>query len=147
MDFSKFDEKVDIKGLQEDIEKAAENNSNYKEVPLGKYEVRIEKMELTESKKGDPMVSIWFKILSGEYTNSLLFFNQVITQGFQIHVTNELLRSLDSGIEVEFTSYTQYANLIMDIHEAIDGKLEYGIEYGETSKGFKTYKITDVFEV
>jgi len=34
----------------------------------------------------------------------------------------------------------------MDIHEAIDGKLEYGLKYGKNSKGYNTYEITDVFE-
>ncbi|SHF43655.1 hypothetical protein SAMN02746091_02527, partial [Caloramator proteoclasticus DSM 10124] len=50
-------------------------------------------------------------------------------------------------IEVEFESFSQYNDLILDIHEAIDGNLEYAVEYGETSKGFKTFKITEVFEV
>ena len=41
------------------------------------------------------MVSIWFKIVSdGDYKGSILFYNQVITQGFQIHNCNELLRKM-----------------------------------------------------
>lgn len=147
VDFSKFDKAVDLDGLKKDIEDSKENTGNFKEVPLGKYEVAVDKMELTESKKGDPMVSIWFKIISGEYKNSRLFFNQVITQGFQIHIVNELLRSMDTGLEgIEFESYSQYGQMLMDIHEAVDGQLEFAIEYGE-NKGFKTFEITEVFEV
>lgn len=96
------------------------------------------------------MVSIWFKIVSeGEYNGSLIFFNQVITQGFQIHIVNELLRSMDSSIAgvIEFESYSQYGQLLMDVHEAIDGKLEFALEYGQTKKGFPTYEITEVFDV
>lgn len=146
IDFSKFDKQMDLEGLKHDIEDAKENGGDFKEVPHGTYEVSINKLELTKSKKGDPMVSVWFKILTGEYKGSLIFMNQVITQGFQVHICNEFLRSLDSGVDVEFESYSQYAELLMDIAEAIDGQLEYGLEYGER-KGFNTFKITDVFEV
>lgn len=146
MDFEKFDKAIDLQGLKKDVEEAKENGGNYREVPHGTYEVSINKMELTASKKGDPMVSIWFKITAGEFKNSLIFYNQVITQGFQIHMANELLRSMDSGIDVEFESYSQYAQLLMDIHEEVDGSLEFALKYGER-KGFNTFEITDVFEV
>jgi hypothetical protein len=152
MDFSKFDKQVDIKGLEEDIKAAAENNMEFKEVPYGTYEVKVDKMELVEAKtSGNPMVSIWFKILNGDYKNSMIFYNKVImgttNDGFMIHSNNEFLKSLESGVEVEFHSYSQYAQLLLDIAEAIDGKLEYGLKYGENNKGYKTYEITDVFEV
>jgi hypothetical protein len=107
----------------------------------------VEKMELTLSKKGDPMVSIWFRILNGEYKNSMIFYNQVVVQGFQVHLANEFLRSLDSGIDVEFNDYEQYSNLLMDIHESINERLEYALEYGQGKNGFNTYKITEVFDV
>lgn len=72
--------------------------------------------------------------------------NQVITKGFQIHIANEFLRSLDSGSEISFETYSQYAQLLMDVHEAVDGQLEFAVEYGE-KKGFNTFEIVDVFEV
>lgn len=144
MDFSKFDKQVDLEGLKKDIEDSA--NNDFKEAPHGNYEVAITKLELAESKKGDPMVKVWFKILTGEYKNSLIFMNQVITQGFQIHIIDEFLRSLETDIEVKFESYSQYNDLLMDIFEAIDGNLEFGLKYGE-NKGFNTFEITDVFEV
>lgn len=146
LDYSKFDKAVDVEGLKKDIKEASENGGEYRDVPHGTYEVAVTKMELTESKKKDPMVSIWFKILDGEYKGSLIFFNQVVTQGFQFHIVNELLRSMDSGVDIEFESYAQYGQLLLDVHEAIDKKLEFGIEYGE-KKGFNTFKITDIFEV
>lgn len=146
IDFSKFDEKVDLDGLRNDIAEAESNSGDFKEVPHGNYEVKIQKLELGESKKGDPMFICWMKILSGDYANSLIFMNQVVTQGFQIHIVDDFLRSLDSGIEIGFESYAQYADMIMDVAEAINGNLEYAVEYGE-NKGFNTFKITDVFEV
>lgn len=163
MDFTKFDKSVDIEGLEKDIKEAAENGGNYKEVPKGTYEVKVEKMELTMSntdskgnardkdKSQNPMVSIWFKILNGEYKGSFIFYNKVVygtnNDGFMIHSNNEFLRSLDSGVDVEFESYSQYAQLLLDIHEAIDGKLEYALEYGENKQGYKTYEITEIYEV
>lgn len=144
MDFSKFDQKVDLEGLKKDIEDSA--NNDFKEVPHGNYEVAVTKLELSESKKGDPMVKVWFKIVSGEYKNSLIFLNQVITQGFQIHIVDELLRSFETDIDVHFDSYSQYAELLADVYEAIDGNLEYGLKYSE-NKGFNTFEITEVFEL
>lgn len=145
--WEQFDENIDVEGLAKDVEEAAENGGSYKEVPHGTYEVTIDKLELTTSSKGDPMVAVWFKIVAGEYKGSRIFMNQVITQGFQIHIVNELLRSLDTKINVEFKSYKQYANMLMDILEEVDGNLEYALNYGEGKKGFSTYKIEEVYEV
>lgn len=143
--FAKFNEMFNVEELKKDVAEAANNDGNYKEVPTGKYEVKVTKMELTESKKGDPMVSIWFKILAGEYENSLIFYNQVIKQGFQLHLCNTLLKSFDTGLEIKFDDFDQYEQLILDVAEAIDTqKLEYGLLLGE-NKGFKTFEITEVF--
>lgn len=148
-DFKKFDKKFDIEGLKKDVQEAQENGGtgDFPEVPHGSYEIKIKKLELTESKSSkQPMVSCWMEILEGKYKGQLLFMNQVITQGFQVHIMNEFLRSLESGIDIEFESFSQYGELLMDIAEAIDEKYEYALEYGE-KKGFNTFKITEVFEV
>lgn len=148
MDFSKFDKQVDLEGLKQDIMDAEENGGgDFKEVPHGKYEVAITKLELTESKKGDPMVSVWFKVTNGEYKGSLIFMNQVITQGFQIHIADEFLRSLETTVDVQFESYSQYAEMLADIFEEIEDKVEFVLDYGENKKGFNTFEITDSFEV
>lgn len=146
MDFSKFDKEIDLDGLKAEIAKAKDNNVEYGEVPLGEYEVKIDKLELTESKKGSPMLSVWFKIVEGVYKGQLIFMNQVVTKAFQIHICNEFLRSLDSGLEVNFDGYQQYSELVYDIFDSISKKhYEYALEYQER-KGFKTFKITDVFK-
>lgn len=151
--FAQWDNAVDNEGLQKDIHEAEQNGGggNFEEVPHGKYEVSIEKMELKATKeKNNPMVSIWMKIVSdGEFKKQLIFMNQVITQGFQIHIVNEFLRSLikecaDAPV-VEFKSYAQYAELLMDIHELIAESFEYAVDYSQTKKGFDTFKITDIY--
>lgn len=144
--WDKFDKEIDIDGLARDAKEAAENGGNFKEVPHGQYEVRVDKMELKESKTGKPMLSIWFKILNGEYKNSLIFYNQVLSTIFGLHNANKFLRSLDSGIDIEFKNFKQYNDLILDVYEAIDGNAEYAIDYSEGKNGFSNYKITDVFD-
>ena len=147
--FDKWDKSVDTEGLANDVAEAEKNGGtgDYPEVPVGQYEIKIEKMELKESSKGDPMFSAWFRILSGDYENQLLFMNSVITQGFQIGNVNRFLRSLDAVEDVEFKNYAQYNNLIMDIMEVIDDMgLEYLIEYKKGKKDFPVYTIKDVFE-
>lgn len=145
--WDEFDSAIDTKGLAADVKEAAENGATYKEVPHGDYEVAIDKLELVKSKAGDPMVSVWFKVLNGEFKGSRIFMNQVIKEGFQVHIVNEFLRSLDTDIDIEFVTYKQYGNLLMDVMEAIEGNLEYALSYKEGKKGFSTYEITEVFEV
>ena len=144
--FEKWNESADLKGLQDDIKDAQENKREYEKIPHGEYEVKIDKMELKASKKGDPMVSIWFTILEGKYKKSKLFLNQVITQGFQIHIVNELLKSMGTDLNIEFVDYKQYAELLLDIAEECDTeKLEFAIKY-EDNKGYDKFTITEVFE-
>ena len=151
--FDKWDKEVDTEGLAKDVEEAASNGgqANYKEVPHGEYEVAVQQMELKASSKGDPMVSIWFKIVSdGEYKGSMIFMNQVITQGFQIHIVNELLRIMvsemgDDAPVIEFKTYKQYSNLIMDVFEAIDDNFEFALDYKKGKGDFSKYEITEVF--
>ena len=144
--FDKWNSNVDLKGLQEDVKKAQEDNREYETVPHGEYEVKVDKMELKSSKKGDPMVSIWFTILEGKYKNSKLFLNQVITKGFQIHLVNELLKSMKTELAIEFVDYKQYAELLLDVAEECDtNNLEFAIKY-EDNKGYDKFTITEVFE-
>ena len=150
IDWTKYDKNVDVEGLNKDLQDAKENGfGEFKEVPVGEYEVTIEKMELRLSKNQNPMVSIWFKILDGEFKNSIIFYNQVINQGFQIHLNNEFLRSLDSGIDIpsKFTGNADYEDLLIKVFHSIqEQELEYALAYGKNDKGFNTYEITDIFE-
>ena len=148
--FDKWNKAIDGEGLAKDVKEVEKNGgtANFEEVPTGEYEVKIDKMELKESSKGDPMFSCWFKIVEGERKNSLIFMNQVITRDFQIHIVNEFLRSLGTEMAVEFDgNYEHYNNLIMDVMELIDGKNEFLLDYSENKKGFKQYKIKEIFDV
>ena len=149
INWDKFDSNVDVEGINEDLQNNKDNFGEFKEVPIGEYEVRVNQMELTTSKKGDPMLAIRFQILDGPFKNSLVFYNQVLTLGFQIHMANEMLRSFDTGIDIpsEFKGYSALNELILDVSEEIDAQgLEYALKYDENKKGYKTFEIMEVFE-
>ena len=143
--FTKFNEMVDVEGLKADTEKAASNSGDFVEVPVGDYEVKVSKIDLTESKKGLPMAKVWFTILAGEFANQKIFMNQLLTSGFGIHKMNELLNSLETGIPVVFENFEQYADLFKQIFDAVDGKAEFQLAYGQNNKGFNTYVIVQRF--
>lgn len=147
--FEKWNKGIDKDFMESLDAQESGEGSGFEKVPNGTYEVKVSKMEIKSSKKGDPMFSAQFKIIGEKDSRKgqSIWMNQLVLQPFQIHIVNELLRSLDSGIEVEFKNYAQYNDLILSIAEAIETqKLEYAIEVGETEKGFATYKITDVFD-
>ena len=142
--FERFDMEVNVEGLKSDLSNVG-TEDRYREVPVGNtYNVKVDKLQLVESRNGKPMVSCWFKIIEGPFKNSVLFMNQVVNTGYGLHMANEFLRSLESQVEIKFENFKQYHNMILDIHEAVDN-LEYSVEYGE-KKGFKTFKITEVYE-
>lgn len=147
--WTKFDKEFDNEALRYEVKEAAENGGSgeYREVPTGDYEVEIEKLECTSSKKGDPMVTVWFNILEGDFEGSKIFMNQLITKGFQIHIVNEFLRSLGTDNDVEFKTFSQYEELINKIFDDLDSDgLEYRLKYGKSKKGYPTFEIKEVYD-
>ena len=128
--FDKFNQKANSEDLAAKIKEVETNGGtgNYEDVPHGEYIVNIEKMEIKLNKNGVPMLSVWFKVLEGNQANRYIFMNQNIEQDFQIHIANEFLRSLDTGLEIKWpdskTPYDDYADLVLDVHEAYE-KLEF----------------------
>lgn len=148
MNWNEYDKKVDTEALQKDIEMAADGEGEFKEVPVGNYEVEVEKLELKMSKTNKPMVFAQFKIVNNSkgFNGSRIFMNQVVQQGFGLHVANEFLKSLKAG-DVEFKNYAQYDGLLENLLTTIENKkYSYHLEYGKNDKGFNTYKIKEVFE-
>jgi hypothetical protein len=149
-DYKKFNESFDVEGLKKDIAAAKDGNNTYEDLPVDDYEVAVEKLELKANKDGKPMLSVWFKILVGNYEGRLMFLNQMLTSGFGIHKANEFLNSLESGLEVSFEDFGQYGALIDSVKDAITGKHEYLVEYSKTvSKGntYNQYKIKKVYDL
>lgn len=150
IDFSRFDTEENLKQIREDANKVVDRE--FEEVPPGTYEVALSKLELTESKKGNLMVEVWYTILSGDYENQKLFQYQVVSDGKKVNILKPLLEKLsDNEFDVTFTTYAKYAELLDEIMEfSEDNNLEYSLKYDEkVSKDgntYKTFKILEVFE-
>ena len=149
--FEKFNSMIDVAGLKQDVATAASSTGDFVDVPKGDYEVKVVKIELGETGEksktpGMPMAKVWFEVLTDEYKGQKIFMNQMLTTGFGIHKMNELLNSLETGIPVVFENFTQYADLFKQIFEAVDGRAEYQLSYGENNKGYSTYTIVQRFK-
>lgn len=151
---SKWDKfAIDAEALNQQAN--ALSDSDFEEVPNGKYEVSLDSLELGESKKGFPMIRARFTILEGEWKNRKLFFNQVVVMGdendkYRVHASNVFLRSLESGLTVTFEGLDDYDALITAIADKCAstyerGGAEYLLELGER-RGYKTYTILERFE-
>ena len=55
-----------------------------------------------------------------------------------------LVQEMETPVEVHFKTYSQYANMIMDIMEAIDNNFEYKVRYYE-NKGYNAFEIQEVY--
>lgn len=153
MDFSKFDEQVNIDQMKKDIAEAAKNGGGgYKDVTKGTYTVRLEKLELGETKDGRPMLKGMFRITDGEFKKCCLFYNRTIYGtkndasmiASAIGFLNSLEPSEDVGT-VAFESYSQFAELVMDIAEDVSEYLEYEIKYDPDA--FNSISIQEVYEI
>ena len=151
-DFSKIDRTVDLKGLQADVEEAKKNSGgDFPTIPAGKCEVRVETLEVkgTKADPNRPMLAVSFKILSGEFKNQRLFMNRVLygTKNDKNMIASAIgfLEKLDSGVPISFNGYEPFRQLVLDVAEAIDGKLEYAVDYDDSR--FNSITIDEVFEV
>lgn len=153
IDYDKIDKTVDLKGLQKDVEEAKQNGGgDFPTIPAGKYEVKLETLEIKGTKsepKDRPMLAASFKILAGEYKNQRLFMNRVLygTKNDKNMIASAMgfLDKLDSGVPISFTSYKQFSQLVLDVAEAIDGNLEYAVDYDDSR--FNSITIDEVFAV
>lgn len=146
--FEQWNSNTDLVGLRKDIEEAKEKvgSGEFEKIPFGNYDVKLESLELKPTKKDKkPMMVATFVINAGKYKKSKLWYNQVIQTGTQIHFAKEFLRSLDTGVDIEFVDYKQFRDLVMDVMEAVeeDG-LEYALSY-EDNKGYDKFTIKEVF--
>lgn len=152
VDFSAFDNKIDLDGLQKEVAEAKE----FQDVPDGEYVVSIEKMEIKLTKAKDKlMFAVQCKIKEGEQKGRMIFFNRPIsgstspkwTDGQAIKSVctwvNELLDADEPP--VEFVNYTDFAEQILDVFQSVQAAIEVKVEYG--AKAFNSISIKEVFEV
>ena len=154
--FEKYSSKINSEELaasQKEIQANA-TSTDRPEIPAGKYEVKVDNIEAKTSSKGNPMVSIQFRILAGKFEKSCIFYNGVFHEDWMRHRVAKLLSDLiadgDNTAMVNLIlkgSLSEVNNFCMDVAEDISGKkLEYLLDYGVDKKGYQTYKIAEVYE-
>lgn len=150
MDFSKFNEAINADQLKKDIKEAEENGSGFAKIPDGKYEVKLEKMELGTTKDGRPMFKAQLRIIEGEFKKQCLFVNRVLygtkNDGNMIASAKRFLKSLcpSEDIEIDFDDYNQFADLVLDVAEDVADVMLYEIDYEEDA--FESVVIQNAFE-
>lgn len=152
MDFSKFDKEVDLEKLTDDANEIIKNGGTgeYPDIEAGSYHGKVEKLELGATKDGRPMLKCQFRITADPHKNQCLFQNRVLygTKNDANMIASAIgwLNSLapsDAIDEIKFVSYSQFADLVMDIAEDIS-ELEYDVEYDPN--GWNTISIEEVYE-
>ena len=130
------------------VEEAEKLNEEFynKKVSDGIYRIEIMDMAVKQSKRGNWMIQVGYKILNGKYENSVLWSFFVIRQS-NILVNNAFLKSLGTSIPIECTSITQYQKLVDDIFITIRGDKEYDAELTTSSNGFISIKIIKSYDI
>ena len=143
-----FDLKID-NNLLNDIANASAN-TEFEELPLGRYEVKINSMELTQSKNGDPMTKTIFEVVQGQFKGRYMFKNSVIYKGdnkdaWRLKQELNFINSLQPRDEVNFYSFSDFEKQISNAFADINSrKLEYLVEIKEKNN-FRTYSIVEVY--
>lgn len=166
MDFSKFDKTINAQEMAKQLEEAKNNapQGESLETPAGPYIAKIEKMEigLTKTDKR-PMFKVMLRVIEAgdeagtevvEYLKHFknkkpcLFMNRVIygtkNDANMINSVIGWLEKLDSGIEVKFENYTQFADLVLDIFEEVADAIELDVNYDPDA--FNSISIEEVFD-
>lgn len=154
MDFSAFDEKLDLDAFSKELEADKQNaGEDYPEVPAGKYTVKIERMEIRPTKNGEPMFSVMCRIVEGDHKKQCVFFNRKIYGNRESDKWNDAkavqtvitwLDHLETETVPEFKSYKQFNECVLDIFdECEEYNLELKIDYDPDE--FNSIKILEVY--
>lgn len=150
IDFSKFSEAFPADQLQKQMAEAKENGFGDK-LPEGDYQCKLEKLELGEAKtSGKLMLKSQFRIVAGDKAKQCIFANQVLcgtkNDGFMMLKAKEFLESLDSGLDITFSGWEQFDQLVGDVLDAVQ---EDGLQYMINVKNdgdYQRYKVVDIIE-
>ncbi len=155
VDFSAFDNKVNLAALQKEVAEA--KDTEFADVPDGKYIVGIEKMEIKTTKAGDKlMFAVQMKIKEGEQKNRKIFFNRVISGNRTSETWNDgrAIKSVCTWVNellgedeepVAFVNYQDFADQILDVFQSIQNSIEIEVSYA--AKNFNPVKIEEVFDL
>ena len=108
IDLAQFDD-----GFQKE---ATEERGDFEIVPDGKYQVAVEKVELTQSSTGNPMLKWTLRILAPRFANRFLWRNSVFTHNTLKYVKTDLHMC---GLDLE-----KLSELPKHLDRLLDVKLE-----------------------
>lgn len=152
IDFSAFDEKVDLGELQKEVQEAPDNA----DVPDGKYIVGIDKMEIKTTKAGDKlMFAVQCRIKEGQQKGRMIFFNRVISGNSSPKWTDgQAIKSVCTWVNkllaedeapVEFINYQDLADQILEVFQSIQDAVELKVDY--KADAFNPITIKEVFDL
>lgn len=152
VDFSAFDNKVDLNALQKEVQEAKE----FADVSDGTYVVSIEKMEIGLTKVKDKiMFSVQCKIKEGEEKGRMIFFNRVISGNSSPKWTDgQAIKSVTTWVNhllgedeepIDFINYNDFAEQVLDVFQSVQGSIEVEVEY--SAKDFNPITIKEVFDI
>lgn len=156
VDFSAFDAKMDP-NLQDDVK----NAKDFADVPNGDYIVGIDKMEvkLTKDQK-KLMFAVQMTIKENadgsksDQKGRKIFFNRVISgnrvsenwnDGRAIKSVITWLDKLGTDIVPEFINYSDFAEMVLDIFQEVQGKIELDVTY--KADNFNPVTINEVYDL
>jgi len=94
-----------------------EERGDFESVPDGKYQVNVEKVELTEAQStGNPMLKWTLRIIAPKFVNRLMWRNSVITHNTLKYVKTDLHLC---GLDLE-----KISDLPQQLRRLLDVKLE-----------------------
>ena len=105
---------LDLSAFDDDFDSI--DAPGYDEVPDGKYQVRISKVRLENSQKGDPMIKWDLVVISGAQASRHIFKNSVITPAALPFVKGDL-----KTLELELAKFSDLAGRL---EELLDVTLE-----------------------
>ena len=109
---------IDLSQFDEDFAEAPIEEREFDEVPDGKYQVNVEKVEIVRAKTtGNPMLKWELKILAPQCRGRLLWRNNVL-------VTRENLKWLKNDLHVCGLDLDRVSDLPNRLGELLDVKLE-----------------------
>ena len=130
---------LDLAQFDDDFETAEVEEKEFDEIPDGKYQVKVDRVELTRSESsGNPMLKWALKIIGPAHKGRLLWRNNVIasaenvkwlkndlyTCGLQIEKLSELSGKLepllDIGLEVTKRTKNEFENIYFNRRIVLD---------------------------
>ncbi|CAM2066744.1 DUF669 domain-containing protein [Sulfidibacter corallicola] len=109
-------EQIDLAELDNKFESEEASETNHTPVPDGKYQVNVDKIELTRSKSGNPMLKWTLRIIGPTQRKRLLWKNSVITEAS--------IKWLKRDLIIAGLVLAKLSDLEHRLHELLDIQLE-----------------------